>query len=509
MVKMGVFQAQRMQVIPDELASAAKDVGNIGTRLEEAHALAALPTSSIVPAGADEVSAAIAPLFNSYSTTFQEAAAQGAAFHLRFTQLLGAAGAAFTGTEQAALQALRDVISELESPLAPFFASKIISGTSTAPTNIPPLVVPQNGSVALIMGGTTFPLPDSRYVSSIMNNYLNNPRFSPLTGALSQSIYTPEQLWPFTPQLGNLTLGQSTFQGVQLLNDDINAELSAGNKVVVYTTSQGALVATIEIRNYMAMPNPPDPSKLSFFLTGDLGNPDGGLFERFPGFYIPFWDVLLNGATPPNSPYPTVILSNQYDVAANFPRYVLNPVSDVNAVMGFLEFHGTHDYVDPTPTQVGTAIQLPTSPGYTGNTTYYERLTQDLPLLWPLRMLPAPFGNALADLLQPDLRVLVDMGYGSGEYANLPTPASLFELPDPFTIVPALANGAIQGPQAALVDLGLLPASMMPTGYPFNPELNPDLNFPLPQSPVTVISLLTGSEGELMRLLGQIPSWDS
>jgi len=159
--------------------------------------------------------------------------------------------------------------------------------------------------------------------------------------------------------------------------------------------------------------------------------------------------------------------------------------------------------------QVGTAIQLPTSPGYTGNTTYYERLTQDLPLLWPLRMLPAPFGNALADLLQPDLRVLVDMGYGSGEYANLPTPASLFELPDPFTIVPALANGAIQGPQAALVDLGLLPASMMPTGYPFNPELNPDLNFPLPQSPVTVISLLTGSEGELMRLLGQIPSWDS
>src|SRR6516165_9169605 len=473
-----------MQVIPQELASAAQNVANIGTTLEEANTAAALATSTILPAGADEISAAITPLFNNHSISYQARGAQGQAFHQRFTQLLGAARAFYTEAEQGAQRALRDA-------------------------SIPPLVVPQNGSVALIMGGSTFPLPNGGYVSSIMNNYLNTPRFSPLTGALSQSIYTPEQLWPFTPQLGNLTLGQSTFQGVQLLNDDINAELSAGNKVVVYTTSQGALVATIEIRNYMAMPNPPDPSKLSFFLTGDLGNPDGGLFERFPGFYIPFWDVLLNGATPPNSPYPTVILSNQYDVAANFPRYVLNPVSDVNAVMGFLEFHGTHDYVDPTPTQVGTAIQLPTSPGYTGNTTYYERLTQDLPLLWPVRMLPAPFGNALADLLQPDLRVLVDMGYGSGEYANLPTPASLFELPDPFTIVPALANGAIQGPQAALVDLGLLPASMMPTGYPFNPELNPDLNFPLPQSPVTVISLLTGSEGELMRLLGQIPSWDS
>jgi hypothetical protein len=123
-------------------------------------------------------------------------------------------------------------------------------------------------------------------------------------------------------------------------------------------------------------------------------------------------------------------------------------------------------------------------------------------------MLPAPFGNALADLLQPDLRVIVDMGYGSGEYANIPTPASLFELPNPFTIVPDLAIGAVQGPQAALVDLGVLPQSMMPTGYPFNPALDPGLNFPLPQFPVTAISLLTGSEGELMRLLGQIPSWD-
>jgi PE-PPE domain/PE family len=506
MVQVGTFQGQQLQVIPEELASAATDVGNIGAVLEEAHAAAALPTSGILPAGADEVSAAIAPLFNNYSTAYQEVAAQGAAFHLRFTQLLGAAGAAFTGTEQAALQALRDGISAVEAPLSSLFAS---NEQATAPTSVPPLVVPTNGSEALIVGGTTFPLPNSSYVSSIMTNFLNNPTLSPLTGALGQAIYTPEQFWPVTPQLGNLTLGQSTAQGVQLLNNAITTELGAGNKVVVYSTSQGALVATNEIRNYMAMPNPPDPSKLSFFLTGDPGNPDGGFFERFKGLYIPFWDVLLNGATPPNSPYPTVIFTNQYDMVGDFPRYVLNPVSDVNAVMGFLLFHGQHDYVDLTPTQIAPAIQLQTSPGYTGNTRYYELLTQNLPLVAPLRGLPAPFGNALADLLQPDLRVIADMGYGSGEYANLPTPASLFELPNPFTIVPDLAHGAVQGPQAALVDLGLLPQSMMPTGYPFNPELDPGLNFPLPQFPISAISLLTGSEGELMRLLGQIPSWDS
>jgi PE-PPE domain/PE family len=495
-----------MQVIPEELASAAQEVGNVGATLKEANAVAALVTSGLLPAAADEVSAAITPLFNDYSTIYQAMAARGEVFHQRFAQLLAAAGAAFTGTEQIALQALRDGIGDAESPLSSLFAQ---NEQVTVPTSFPPLMVPQNGSVALIAGGTTFPLPSSQYVSSIMANFLNNPTLSPLTGALGQAIYTPEQFWPFTPQLGDLTLGQSTARGVQLLNTAINTELSAGNKVVVYSTSQGALVATNEIRNYMAMANPPDPSRLSFFLTGDPGNPDGGFFERFKGLYIPFWDVLLNGATPPNSPYPTVIFSNQYDMVTDFPRYVLNPVSDMNAVMGFLLFHGSHDYVDLTPMQVAPAIQLPTSPGYAGATTYYKLLTQNLPLVAPLRMLPAPYGNALADLLQPDLRVIVDMGYGSGEYANLPTAAGLFELPNPFTIVPDLVHGAVQGPQAALVDLGVLPPSMMPTGYPFNPVLDPGLNVPLPQSPITEVSLLTGFEGRLMRALGQIPNWDS
>jgi hypothetical protein len=94
-----------------------------------------------------------------------------------------------------------------------------------------------------------------------------------------------------------------------------------------------------------------------------------------------------------------------------------------------------------------------------------------------------PYGNAVADLLQPDMRVIVDMGYGSGEYANIPTPASLFEIPNPVNIVPDLAYGAVQGPEAAGVDLGLLPHSYYPMGqYPFSPVLDPGLNVPLPQT---------------------------
>lgn len=188
-----------MQVVPEELASAAEDVGNIGTILEEANAYAALPTSTVLPAGGDAVSAAITPLFNDQSTVYQELAVRVSAFHREFTRLLSAAGAAYTETEQAAQQALRDAIGEMESPLASFFAR---AEDVAASTSIPPLVVPQNGSAALIVGGTTFPLPNAQYVGSIMTNFLDNPTLSPLTGALGQSIYTPEQFWPLTRNSG-------------------------------------------------------------------------------------------------------------------------------------------------------------------------------------------------------------------------------------------------------------------------------------------------------------------
>lgn len=74
-------------------------------------------------------------------------------------------------------------------------------------------------------------------------------------------------------------------------------------------------------------------------------------------------------------------------------------------------------------------------------------------------------GNPLADLIQPDLRVLVDPGYGDG-YANVPTTAGLFPLVNPITVAADLAKGSVQGVQAALVDVGLLPMSDLPDSYP-------------------------------------------
>ena len=64
-------------------------------------------------------------------------------------------------------------------------------------------------------------------------------------------------------------------------------------------------------------------------------------------------------------------------------------------------------------------------------TNYYMIPVDDLPLLDPLRLIPV-VGNPLADLLQPDMKVLVDLGYGSitdgwsQGPANVPTPFELF-----------------------------------------------------------------------------------
>ncbi|OBA83974.1 PE family protein [Mycobacterium sp. 1164966.3] len=498
---------------PDMLANAAGNVADIGSAISTASANAAVPTTALLPAAEDEVSAAIAKLFGAYGEEYQALVAQAEAFHAQFTQNLAAAGSAYTEAEagNAALmeaasnaQSAPTVPSALTSPfqslLGPTSAGTGASGGIVALKSVPTSADPL---VALIMGGTFNPTPDPGYVTNVFNSYIQ-PSFP---GATPQGVFTPEQFWPVSPNLGNLTFGQSVSQGVTLLDNALQGPtgvLTQGNSAVVFGYSQSATIATNEIRALMAAGSPYQ-GQLSFVMIGDPNNPVGGILERFPGFYIPFLDVPFNGATPPNSPYPASVYTIQYDGVANAPQYPLNPVSDLNAVMGYFYLH--HTYPDLTAAQVANAVQLPTSPGYTGSTDYYMFLTQDLPLVQPIRSIPL-LGDPIADIFQPDLRVLVDLGYGDYgpglNYANVPTPASLLSIPNPFTVLPDLAIGAVQGPQAALVDLGLLPQSALPTAYPYVPSLDPGLNFFLGQPSVTGLSLLSGAAGDVLELIPPI-----
>jgi hypothetical protein len=144
----------------------------------------------------------------------------------------------------------------------------------------------------------------------------------------------------------------------------------------------------------------------------------------------------------------------EYDGYADFPQYPIDLLSDLNAFMGSAFVHGS--YPTLMQAQLDTAITLPTSGNTT--TTYYMIPTQNLPLLDPVRAIPI-LGTPIADLVQPDLRVLVDLGYGSTTQgwstgpANVPTPFGVIPPVSPITVADALVAAAPQGTGAFTTDL--------------------------------------------------------
>src|ERR1700756_5148723 len=91
---------------PETLASAATDLSNIGSRLSEASAAAAVPTTGVLAPAEDEVSAAIAAMFSAHGQGFQALSAQATAFHDRFVQTLPAGARSYVGAEAANVAAV-------------------------------------------------------------------------------------------------------------------------------------------------------------------------------------------------------------------------------------------------------------------------------------------------------------------------------------------------------------------------------------------------------------------
>jgi PPE-repeat protein len=302
---------------------------------------------------------------------------------------------------------------------------------------------------ALIMGGTgPNPLPRPDFVSTAEDFLtLTHPTYS------AQFLVTPEKLFPITG-LTSLTFDASVAQGVTNLNTAIMAQHAAGNHTVVFGVSQSATVATVEMRYLETLPagQRPGPDELSFVLIGNPDRPDGGLLARLPGFSIPFLGFTTYGATPTNA-YPTVDYAIQYDGVADFPKYPIDIFADANAIAGFFFVHPAYDAL--TPAQIASGVVEPVSPADT-QTTYILIPNQNLPLLDPLRAIPL-VGNPVADLIQPDLRVLVELGYDRSAYQDVPTPFGLFPNVDPATVAAELQLGAVQGVHNALADVGWPP----------------------------------------------------
>lgn len=86
---------------PEMLAAAAAHLQSMGSAMSVQNAAAAAPTTGVVPAAADEVSALTAAQFAAHAHMCQAIGAQAMAVHELFVNALGASAGAYAVTEVA------------------------------------------------------------------------------------------------------------------------------------------------------------------------------------------------------------------------------------------------------------------------------------------------------------------------------------------------------------------------------------------------------------------------
>jgi len=87
--------------LPQMLSAAAGDLHGIGSAMSAANAAAASPTTGVVPAAADEVSALTAAQFGAHAQMYQAISAQAAAIHEQFVATLETSAGSYLATEAA------------------------------------------------------------------------------------------------------------------------------------------------------------------------------------------------------------------------------------------------------------------------------------------------------------------------------------------------------------------------------------------------------------------------
>ncbi len=352
--------------------------------------------------------------------------------------------------------------------------------------------------IGLFVGASGLPIPGPDYVEAAYGLYVEPTYPGEITsfyqatstnpldpGFFGNGVFTPEGLYPLESagvhQLylnypldanGLPDISSSVGQGAKIVQSTVQGEQFLHNASTVFGYSQGATLNGIAMQlldpSGTPQTGPLDPK---FLLIADPSNPNGGLLERFNGFEttsghivsdplsLPSLGISFDGATPADD-YTTTIYSLEYDGFADFPRYPLNFLSDLNAFLGIADLHGTYlnaaaGEPGPTPTDIADAVHL-TTVGDT-LTNYYMIDTLDgEPVTPPLvALLPQP----LQDLLGPDLTYLINLGYGDGSLgysdtaANVPTPFGLFPAVSPSTVLSTLGTDTQEGITAFEKDL--------------------------------------------------------
>lgn len=454
-----------MMAQPQLLTSAAADVEGIRWALTQANAAAAGPTTSLVAAAADEVSTAAAKLFGGYALEYQSVIGHVTAFHEEFVRTLAAAGTAYAGAEAVNTATISGALNALRTPIQSLLGGGAASTVAAGGAAVAPAAL-ADPFVALIMGGSGTPIPPPDYLQDVAPYIPGMPtQLLPLN--------TPEGLYPLTA-IKDLPLNTSVANGVQILDNALfgpQGLITLGNNVNVLGYSQSAVVSSLEMRNLQALGSP-NTDNLAFTLLGNPMAPNGGLLSRFPGLSLPALGLDFYGGTPSNTGYELNQYTLLYDGYADFPQYPLNLLADLNAFAGIQFVHGDYPDLDPNNLPAGyNLVQLPVSPGNNGLENYYMITYPGLPILEPLRAIPV-IGNPLADLVEPNLTYLVNLGYGdpnygySTGYADVTTPFGLLPPIDPVDFAGAMVNGTQQGVTAFVNDISAIPATLPSLSLP-------------------------------------------
>ena len=250
-------------------------------------------------------------------------------------------------------------------------------------------------------------------------------------------------------------------------------DANAGEPNAVLASGWGAANASL-----LALRDRTDLDQTVLILDNDVARPDGGFGTRYP------WFALIGvNPIPTPSDVPALAAVNigyQYDYNSNAPADVLNPVAAVNSLVGYLYTRFNQSEID-LPVNVDGSPSVScnantcaiTASGAVldcadarcaspadritayvttrDNTTYVTYTVDELPLT---RLIRDVFGDHLADLTGPLLKLAVDSAYyGGNPIPKDPSayrPARLLPSPNELLATVARIPAAIQQGLAAI-----------------------------------------------------------
>lgn len=238
----------------------------------------------------------------------------------------------------------------------------------------------------------------------------------------------------------------------------------SGEDNAVLASGWGAANASLLLSRLDREADPALP-KTVFVLDNNVSRPDGGFGTRYPLF-------ALIGVNPFPSPTQTaakaiVDIAYQYNYNSNAPADLLNLVAHVNSLVAYLYGYRNQDEIDlpvdadgrPTVScgsantcavLASGAAALPCDDARCdtpegdrvvayvttrGTTTYVTYTVDELPLARLIRDYVPFVGNALADLTEPLLKLIVDSAYYGGN--PIPSDPSRYR---PARIMPSLGE---------------------------------------------------------------------